>query len=108
MSGKHQKIIHNNLLVLYEQLESIPKIIDRRLKDQDKYVIYQLSHDHTRTLKTKMNNTTKLIIEHTNTLPWLSLKDQDQINIIPQSQNSQASCRCPKTGQHSSQPKPKA
>ena len=68
---------------------------------------YHLSHNHTRTLKVITNNTTKLIKEHTNTLPWLSLKDQDQFIIKPQTHNSQASGRHPKTSQHSSQPEPK-
>ena len=57
------------------------------------------------TLKEITNNIIKLIIEHTHTLPWLSLKDQTQISIMPQSQKSQAFGRRPKIGQHSSQPK---
>ena len=59
------------------------------------------------TLKAITNNIIKLIIEHTNTLPWLSLKDQDQFNIIPQSHYSQASGKRPKLVNTLVNPNPK-
>ena len=93
MIGKHQKTIHNNTLVLDEQLESILKIL---IKDSKwlSQICHNIHLSFTQEYwKAITNNIVKLNIEHARHNTMVEFKDQDQFSIIPQSQNSQASSK---------------